>query len=327
MSRGMATLPMTLTVAEAVTCTSDRLAAAGVPSPGLDARLLVASALGVRPVDLLSDPRMPVPEAAASRLSPMVARRIGREPVARILGQREFWSLPFKVTPATLDPRPDSETLVDAVLRDTDDRNAPLRLLDIGAGSGCLLLALLHELPRVSGVGVDVEPHAVATARDNAADLGLSGRVRFAVADWRDAGFAAELGTDFDRIVANPPYIPDDEIAGLDPEVSRHDPWMALAGGADGLDAYRQLGPHMAGLTAPGGRVYMEIGAGQRRRVAAILGKHGVRVEAAARDLSGYERCLVCAVAAKAAKSRRAAATISQKKVPITGSVAPRYLL
>jgi release factor glutamine methyltransferase len=208
--------------------------------------------------------------------------------VSRLVGEREFWSLPFAVTPATLDPRPDSETLVEAALARTADRAAPVRLLDLGTGSGCLLLALLHELRAAWGVGTDRSAAAVAAARANAVRLGLADRARFVVADW-----AAPLAGRFDIVLANPPYIERGAIAGLAPEVARHDPVLALDGGPDGLDAYRAILAGLEALVAPRGRAYLEIGDGQAGAVSALLEAAGFADLELAHDLAGRARCLV----------------------------------
>lgn len=264
------------------------LAAAGVPEPRRDARLLLAAALGTDAAGLLARDDRPVEPEAVARFAAAVARRAAREPVSRILGMREFWSLRLIVTPATLDPRPDSETLVEAALDAVPDRAAPLRILDLGAGTGCLLLALLSELPQATGIGIDRDPDAVSAAAANAASLDLANRASFQVGDW-----AAGLAGPFDLIVSNPPYIPDVEIAGLAPEVARYEPRAALSGGADGLVAYRELAPQIARLLAPRGHAVLEFGARQDRAVGEILSAAGLEICGFRRDLSGILRCVV----------------------------------
>jgi release factor glutamine methyltransferase len=224
---------------------------------------------------------------AGAELAALIERRRNREPVSQILGQWEFWSLPFFVTSATLTPRPDTETLVQAALDLTPDRAASLRLLDLGTGSGCLLLALLHELPAARGLGIDQSPEALAVARRNAEALGLAGRADFALGDW-----AAGIAGSFDLIVSNPPYIPHDEIPRLMPEVSQHEPRLALDGGADGLDCYRALAPQIAARLAPGGYALLEVGAGQAPAVVAILAAAGLQPAGVRADLAGRERCV-----------------------------------
>jgi release factor glutamine methyltransferase len=204
------------------------------------------------------------------------------------VGRREFWSLPFEVTEETLDPRPDSECLVETVLARIPDRRAPLRILDLGTGTGCLLLALLHELPQARGFGVDISPGACEAAARNALSLGLDRRAAFAAGDW-GAGVAGA----YDVIVTNPPYIRVAEVAGLDPEVRDFEPRRALDGGSDGLAAYRALAPDVARLLAPEGFAAFEIGLGQAEAVASVLRPHGLAPLAVARDLQSRERCLI----------------------------------
>lgn len=265
-----------------------RLREAGVEQPGLDVRLLMQHALGLRREDLLIQALKRVTPAMAARVEALVGRRAAREPVSRILGRREFWSLDFALSPATLDPRPDTETVVEAALGLVPDRAAGLRILDLGTGSGCILLALLSELPAARGLGIDVQPEAVATAVANADRLGLSERAGFRAGDW-----ACGLEGGFDLVVSNPPYIPEGDIPGLQPEVSGYDPTVALAGGRDGLDAYRALGPQVAAVLKEGGGFVFEVGQGQASAVAQILRDAGLVVEGSRYDLGGVERCLL----------------------------------
>jgi release factor glutamine methyltransferase len=277
----------------ALATATERLAAAGVPNARGDAAVLLSAATGLDRGALLAEPDRVLSGDAAAGFAAMVAERAARRPVARILGTREFWSLPLAVSDATLDPRPDTETLVDAALDTVTDRAAPLRVLDLGTGSGCLLLALLSELPNARGVGVDNCPAAAVTARANARRLGLGDRARILVGDW-----TAPLIGRFDLIVSNPPYLSHADFATVAPEVARHDPRAALDGGADGLAAYRAL---LAGLherVAPGARIVLEVGSGQAEPVSDLIGRHGFEVVRRGRDLSGIDRCLVAAVAA-----------------------------
>ena len=213
-----------------------RLRAAGVDTPELDARLLAEHALGLTREQLLMNPDAPVAPEAAARLHALVERRAAREPVSRILGERAFWTLELALNPDTLDPRPDTETIVEAALDALPGRDAPLRILDLGTGTGCILLALLAERPNATGLGIDLSPQAVAAAAANAAPNGLAERARFQTGNWGDG-----LAERFDLVVSNPPYIPSGDIASLDPEVREHDPLRALDGGTDGLDAYRAI--------------------------------------------------------------------------------------
>jgi release factor glutamine methyltransferase len=265
-----------------------RLRTAGVEGPRRDARLLLGAALGAGPELAIAHPgrRLDGPERA--RFERMIARRAAREPVSRILGRRGFWSLEFKITPDTLDPRPDSETLVEAVLAQIDDHAAPLSILDLGTGSGCLLLALLAELPAARGLGVDISEAALEVARENARFLGLSARARFERRDW-----AMGLGGFWQAIVSNPPYIKETEIEGLAPEVARYDPKLALTAGPDGLDAYRALLPQAVQMLDRGGVLALEVGEGQQDAVEALLVATGLRPLIWSRDLAGIERCLV----------------------------------
>ena len=268
------------------------LRAAAVETPRLEARLLLAHAMGCRTEDLLRDPRAAVSPDAAVRFAGMLRRRLEREPVAHLLGAAEFWSLPFVVSPATLVPRPDSETLIEAALAAFPQREAVRRVLDLGTGTGCLLLAALVEFPDAAGVGVDLIPGAAALARRNAAALGLAGRARFACGSW-----GAALGGDgrFDLVLSNPPYIEAAEIPGLAPEVARHEPRSALDGGADGLDAFRALLPDVRRSLAPGGRAVLELGQGQRGAVEALARGSGLVALGCRADLGGVDRALVLA--------------------------------
>jgi len=264
-----------------------RLGAAGIESSRLDARVLVAHALGLAPGDLVLRHRRPVAPAERRLIAKLIKRRAGREPVSRIVRRREFWSLPFRITPATLDPRPDSETVISAALEALPARDAALRLLDLGTGTGCLLLALLSELPRASGIGVDLSPAALQVARANARALGLKARARFRHGVWADG-----LRGRFDVILSNPPYIATDGLATLPAEV-RFDPVAALDGGPDGLACYRALGEALPRLLAPDGIAALEVGAGQAALVAAIMTRQGLRIAKIVRDLANNERVVV----------------------------------
>ncbi len=224
----------------AVLCRAGQhLRAAAIEAPRLEARLLLGHAMGLSPEALLREPRRAVPPDAAARFSELLRRRLEeRAPVAHLLGEREFWSLPIRVSPATLIPRPDSETLIEAACAAFPDRDAVRRILDLGTGTGCLLLAALTEFPAATGLGIDRVPAAAALAAANARRLGLAGRARFLAGDW-GAPLAAAVAARFDLVLCNPPYIEAAAIAGLEPEVARHEPASALDGGADGLDAYR----------------------------------------------------------------------------------------
>lgn len=277
-----------MTLAEALAEAAAELARAGVGSARLDARLLAAIALGCAPEEVPAMAGRPFGEDLRIRFEALLRRRRRREPMAHIRGEREFWSLPFRVTPAVLIPRPDSETVVEAALAWAKGCGRALTVLDLGTGSGCLLLSLLHELPEASGVGVDASPAALAVAGENARALGLESRCRLVSGNWGEA-----LSGRFDVIVANPPYIVAGAIAGLEPEVAEHEPALALDGGADGLEAYRALLPGLARLLAPDGAAFLEIGAGQEEAVAALLAGHGLRLDRVHLDLAGIPRCLI----------------------------------
>lgn len=277
-----------LTIGEAIQQAAARFAACGIDSPRRDARLLAALATELDTATIAGYPERTLDPLARQKFDRLVERRMAREPVSRLAGRREFWSLDFAVSPETLDPRPDSETLVAAALARIPDRTAPLRLLDLGTGTGCLLLALLSELPNARGIGLDIVPGAAAMARRNAAAMGLESRAFFVVGGW-----AAAIGGEIDVVLANPPYVPAAAIDGLAPEVARFEPLAALDGGGDGLQAYRELAPDLARLLDPGGFGVIEVGAGQAASVAEIFASQGLDQAARHRDLAGVERCLV----------------------------------
>lgn len=256
---------------------------------GLDARLLLGMALG-RDAAVFPHETVTLTDGHLGRLAELVDRRAGGEPVSRLRGWREFYSLRFAISPATLDPRPDSEILVGAAidwLSSRPDRDGA-RVVDFGTGSGCLLLSVLRHCPGASGLGVDISEAAVGCASGNAAALGLAGRAEFRCASW-DQGLEGR----FDAVLSNPPYIPGPDMAGLMPEVRDHDPREALLGGADGLAAWREVLPAMARRLEPRGRGFVEIGRGQEDVVTAIAEDAGLRRADIREDLSGVARCLV----------------------------------
>ncbi|TSJ60639.1 peptide chain release factor N(5)-glutamine methyltransferase [Starkeya sp. 3C] len=264
-------------------------AAAGLETPEREARALLRAGLGLSDVDLLARADAAVPEAEAHRLRALAARRAAGEPLARLVGRREFWSLDFALAPETLVPRPETETLVEAALAVFPDRAAPLAILDLGTGSGALLAALLSEYPAAFGIGVDLSPGAARQARANLESLGLGARAAILVGAWADA-----LAGRFDLVVSNPPYIPTMDIAVLDREVREHDPLLALDGGPKGLDAYRAIARALPGLLRPGGRAVLELGIGQEGDVAALLTAAGLAPDGPARrDLAGIARAIV----------------------------------
>ena len=284
----------TVTVGAALDAARRRLRAAGIEDASREARLLLGHATGLDAAAIIGHAERCLTPEAARIMAAAVTDRADRRPMAQVLGEREFWSLSFRVTPATLDPRPDSETVVATVLEHVGDRAAPLRILDLGTGSGCLLLALLSEFPGASGIGIDISAAAITVAAANARALGLDPRARFVVADW-DRGLSGR----FDVIVCNPPYIPSGEIGRLAPEVSRFEPRGALDGGPDGLAAYRALAPVLARRLAAGGLAAVEIGWGQQSAVEAILAPCGLAAGACNADLAGTPRCLTVGIKAE----------------------------
>lgn len=266
-----------------------RFGAAGIDSPDLDAALLIAHALGLTTADVRLRGADPVAPEALPRIEAYAAQRLSGMPVARLVGEKEFWSLSFALSPETLVPRPDTETVVEAALATIADRAAPLRILDLGTGSGAILAALLVELPGAAGIGVDQSEGAARTARDNLARAGLQGRGTVIVGDW-----ASALGGGFDLVVSNPPYIPSIDIVGLAIEVRENDPLAALDGGADGLSSYRIIAAEAPRLLKAGGHLVLELGIGQEAEVAALAGAAGLAITGPARrDLGGIPRALV----------------------------------
>lgn len=261
------------------------LRAAGIENARMEARWLLAHVLDATPEALLRDPRAEVPPDAAARFESALERRAAREPLAFITGRAGFWTLELEVAPHTLIPRADTETLVEAVLA---RGVTPRRVLDLGTGTGALLLAVLSEFPEATGVGVDLKPEAAALAARNAARLGLSHRAAFLAGDW-----ATALDARFDLVLSNPPYIAAGEIPALMPEVARHEPASALDGGADGLDAYRALAVALPHLLSSGGVAVLELGQGQAEPVGALAEAAGLSVAGLRADLSGIPRAIL----------------------------------
>lgn len=267
---------------------AQRLKQAGIDAALLEARHLLAFALGKRMSEVAGSADIDLTPAQEASFDKLLVRRATREPLQRLLGRWDFWSLELQMGEAGLIPRPDSETLIEAVLAHHPDRSLPLRVLDLGTGTGCLLLAVLSEYPKASGLGIDIAPEAVALAADNAAGLGFEERASFRQGDW-----AFGVKERFDLVLSNPPYIPSSEIAGLEPEVACFEPLLALDGGADGLDAYRRIAGALPDLLAPGGLAVLELGAGQGASVAGLLDLAGLRVLGLRPDLSGIERAIL----------------------------------
>jgi release factor glutamine methyltransferase len=293
----------------------ERLRAAGVDNPRLDARVLwefaqnpnppleggskfaqqisgrgPGSALNPSPKNPADSSTLPqgAGGTAAERFESLIARRVSREPVAYITGHKEFWSLDFDVGPGALIPRPETETLVESVLTEFPDRAAPLGVLDLGTGTGCLLLSVLSEFPNARGMGVDASPHALEWARRNAGKLGLADRCNLLAGNWGD-----DLSDRVDVILSNPPYIRTGDIARLAPEIGLFEPHGALDGGRDGLDAYRALGPEISRLLKFGGLAFLEMGEGQDAEIVEILAHSGLGTRKIATDLAGIGRCVI----------------------------------
>jgi release factor glutamine methyltransferase len=268
------------------------LAAAGIENVRLEARLLLAKAADATTEELISRGADETPAAVAKRLTGYIARRVCREPMAYILGEREFWGLPFKVSPAVLVPRPDSETMIEAALAMLPDRLRLWRFLDLGVGSGCLLLTLLKEYEMAEGMGLELSHDALAIAQANADELGVASRARLCLGDWRQPGWDQRFVGAFDLVVSNPPYVRASDIAGLMPEVAEFEPRVALDGGVDGLDAYRAIVAAAPRLVAPGGHLLVELGDGQVPEIAELFRSAGLTVEGPWNDLAGIERVL-----------------------------------
>ncbi len=262
---------------------------AGIDDATIDARLLLCAAAGFDHSALIRDPDLPIEEKAAELALAMARRRLAREPVSRILGERSFWSFDLLVTPAVLDPRPDTETVVDGALEVLAERQGEaLSILDLGTGSGALLCALLDVFPQAQGLGVDISKEACAVARENLSRCDLAPRGQVRQGSWE-----AGLPGLYDLVVSNPPYIESDALAGLDPEVRLYDPMLALDGGPDGLTAYRDICTLLPALVAPGGFVIFEVGQGQAEAVAALMTGQGFENVRAKRDLAGVERAVM----------------------------------
>ncbi len=280
-----------MTIRDSIAKARERLEKAGVEPASREASLLLGHVMNWDRATLLARSGDELSDVDRQAFFELIERRARREPAAQIIGYREFWSLPFVISKDVLCPRPDSETLVDLVLTMSktrfDGTERPRRLLDLGTGSGCLVLALLSELPDVCAIGVDRSLEALSIAQANSERLGLSSRISWLCSDW-----ASALDGSFDIIISNPPYIAVDEWAMLEPEVRLFEPEAALLAGDDGLDAYRLLAPEIKRLLAPGGFACFEHGQGQGNAIAAIMSKAGLREIARQDDLAGIGRCL-----------------------------------
>jgi release factor glutamine methyltransferase len=266
--------------------------AAGIRASQIDARLLLTHALGLSSGQLTSDPLRPVSSYEAERITNMAERRLAREPMSRIVGARKFFGRTFDVSPSILDPRRETELLIATVLdivKAESWQDTPIQILDLGTGSGNILLTLLAELPQATGLGVDLSAEALEAARGNAVKLGVAERCRFQTANWLEG-----LSGAFQIVAANPPYMTDDAIAALAPEAGAYDPRLALDGGADGYGAYRSIVPDLKNVLAPGGWAVFQVGEGQAPAVENIITGHGLKTEnrelSMRRDIRGVER-------------------------------------
>lgn len=275
------------TLSEFMAAANDTLSAASIENPETDIRLLVQHALGISHAKFVSSLNRVLTDAEVKTLDGMIARRAAREPVSRIIGTRGFWKSEFKLSPQTLDPRPDSETLIEAALKYSDV--PPATILDLGTGTGCLLLSLLQEYPKATGLGIDISEEAAATARENAVALNLADRASFLAIDWNDWQASAP----FDLVISNPPYIAPDEMAGLEPEVTKYDPVTALVGGDDGLECYRSIAALLPRALKRGGLAVLEIGHLQAEAVKSILALSDIAVIQTLTDLGGSDRAVV----------------------------------
>jgi len=276
---------MSLTLVQAWTQAKQRLQAAGLAGPVIDARLLVEAAADATRADIVTDPHRPLTPEQEATLDDYLTRREHREPVSHILGRKGFWKIMLSVTSDVLTPRPDTEVIVDEVLKAFPEA-MNFHMLDLGVGSGAILLAVLAERPAAKGLGIDVSEEALAVARENAANLDLSSRTVLLRGDW-----TAGLGDNgFDVVVSNPPYIPTADIDTLEPEVRDHEPRLALDGGADGLDHYRHLAPEILRVLKPGGLFAVEIGFDQSKAVEALFRQAGASGVRTVKDLSTHDR-------------------------------------
>ena len=263
-----------------------RLTSAGVEIPGLEARLIAAHIFRCDIATLIGNPERTVNSCRVAQFEEALQRRLRREPLAYIIGEREFWSLPLGVTRDTLIPRPDTETLVQAALAWRATRGGAPLILDLGTGSGCLLLALLVELPAARGVGVDISRPALSVARANAERLGVGSRAAFVCADW-----ASPLAGRFDLVVCNPPYIANSEWDALTADVRDFEPALALRGGSDGMQAYRRILSELPRLLAPNGSAFVELGGVSAAEVAGLAAAHDMHPYEITNDLAGRARC------------------------------------
>lgn len=276
------------TLVKAWTGAQQRLKAASIDSPAIDARLLLEAATGATRADILTDPYRELTPEQEALLDEYIEKRIKRMPVARILGRKGFWKLLLNLSEHTLIPRPETEVIVDMILKRSMESDS-FQMADLGTGSGAILLSVLSERPAARGIGTDISEEALAVARDNAANLGLASRTAFLRTSW---GSGLHDGS-FDVIASNPPYIRSDVIPTLEPEVRNHDPILALDGGVTGLEAYEALGPEIFRLLKPGGMAYLEIGFDQSQDVERLMKSSGFEDVVTYLDLSNLPRVVV----------------------------------
>lgn len=278
---------MPRSLANALAEAMEKLESQGISSARLDATLLLSHVTGMSRADLFLKGMRDITSHEEQQLGELLQRRLNHEPLAYILSHKEFWSLDFLVTRDTLIPRPDSETLIEASL-ERMERAAHVNILDIGTGTGCLLISLLTELPRASGVGLDCSKQALKVAQENARRHGVDERSQFLESHWCDA-----IDRTFDLIISNPPYIAETDKSALMPDVVQFEPHSALFAGTDGLDAYRELAPQMKHVLAPGGLIVWEVGQGQAKEVGQLLAEQGLWVEQPKNDLAGIPRAVI----------------------------------
>lgn len=279
---------MTSTISSSIEYCTSQLEEAGIENARFEARLLLCHVLDVGTQVLIGYPECEVSDQQFEQLQKLLSRRINREPMSHIMGEREFWSLNFKVTKDTLTPRPDSETLIEAVLKYFPNPNAELRVLDLGLGTGCLILATLSEYEQATGVGVDISKAALDVACENAERLDLQNRTNFRLGNWAEG-----IEEKFDLVLSNPPYIPQTDRDQLEPEVKDFEPASALFAGNDGLDDYQKLAKALPSLLKDDGKAVIELGIGQAESVGNLMKDEGLQVIDAPKDLGGIERCLV----------------------------------
>ncbi len=261
---------------------------AHIETASMDARILLQYVLQVTREELLLDNERELKPKQLAAYQELVEKRKNRQPVSQLTGKREFWGMCFKVTQSTLDPRPDSETLIEAILSRLPAREAPLKVLDLGTGTGCLLLTVLSEYPNASGTGVDISADALDVARENATRLGLEGRTAFVSSCW-----GSNVEGSYDIVISNPPYIPSSVIPGLAAEVAQWEPKLALDGGPDGMDCYRAIVPQLKTLLNPEGVAVFEIGIGQAKELEALVQSHGMKVAGTRDDMAYITRCVL----------------------------------